>query len=784
MASENQIAAEILSIFKDKIYNDSIPILEFDDRMVKKDYSELEISKTHWLDTRHCFINRRRNPLNIFTIFAGWSLNDPEHVKQNILKLISQDYTYYKRVSAAAMTHKQTDLENWLYDQSDPNGYGDDVLLFALCREYNRHCIVFSKSGVWTTVNTVGEISVTDLTLMCDVIMVYLGRGLFGIARKKPCNTVRKIPTSYPNVKPCIDRRRKIPAAIDLTVEKDSPSRDECQYATPVPHLPNVGNITDCDSTVNMDSSPVCYVATEAELNATIASAKFAIVPLETELNTYNIVGHIEECTDSNIQSATRGNQIANNCTKGRNLLVHEIVSLQDTVKTYMLSSNYPHQISLDDIERICRLPIMRIQVKTENTVIQQPPPPPVRNCKIVLKPLKEQDLLLWQKPAIIEEELDPNSLPDLHETSVVNMQSPKRYPTRNRHERVKYTTHIATPEDRDSDNWPSPPAKIKKPTSVGPSNARIASRAHGRTRSAETRYILNISNKEKEPPVSTSHDDLGVLSDIDDFDLPNINLEGKHIAPETPQIQVPVTMSSPVPITATYTPSSQTSPVLKTTPSPVSTKKKISKPASELGQPKNTSTKKGSLNIKLHAREKPKSTRKFSCSFCSHEEYSQAAMNAHHIATHNDVSCSKCTKTFRTPSSLSRHMYSHGPKRFMCTHSNCFEGFAFSSELDRHKLTHRTIATHQCQYPGCGKWYFSGGELAKHVRTHDGKRWNCTEIGCTYSTNDKRLLHQHGRKHQPDVHPYECGVCSKSFRYHTQYTRHVRDDDCEKDLF
>ena len=232
-------------------------MLEFGDRMVKKDYSELEISKTHWLDTRHCFVNRRRNPLNIYTVFAGWSLNDPENVKQNILKLISLKYNYYKRVSITAMAHKQTDLENWLYDQSDPNGYGDDVWLFALCREYNRHCIVFSKSGIWTIVNTVGEISTSDLTLMCDVIMVYLGRGLFGSARKKPCNTIHMPPTSYPNVKPCIDRRRKNSVTIDLTIEKDSPNRDECPYETLATNPPNVGNVSVFDPANNSDSSSV-----------------------------------------------------------------------------------------------------------------------------------------------------------------------------------------------------------------------------------------------------------------------------------------------------------------------------------------------------------------------------------------------------------------------------------------------------------------------------------------------------------------------------------------------
>ena len=270
----------------------------------------------------------------------------------------------------------------------------------------------------------------------------------------------------------------------------------------------------------------------------------------------------------------------------------------------------------------------------------------------------------------------------------------------------------------------------------------------------------------------------------MDDDDLPNISLESPQKTLNTSPTIKPVIKSPSVPVTATYTPSSQASPVQQTSTSPVSAKKNNRQTSTRPGQPKNNSIKKGTWNIKTHARGKPKSTRKFTCSFCSQEEYSQAAMNAHHIATHSDVNCTKCTKTFPTPSSLSRHMYSHGPKRFMCDHTNCYEGFAFSSELDRHKLTHRTIATHQCQYPGCGKWYFAGGELAKHVRTHDGKRWNCEEVGCTYSTNDRRLLHQHGRKHQPDVHPYECGVCSKSFHYHTQYTRHVCDDECEKDPF
>ena len=182
----------------------------------------------------------------------------------------------------------------------------------------------------------------------------------------------------------------------------------------------------------NSDISSVCYVTTEEELQATTARAKIAIVPLQTELNSYNIVDHIETGTDLNIQSATRCNPTTNECSKVGNLPTYETVSLQDTVKTYMLSSSYPHQISLDEIERVCKLPIMRIQVSASSENIILPPPrPSVRNCSVVIRPLDEHDLSLWQKPPTMNEELDPNSLQDLNETPIEDIKSPKRYPTR-----------------------------------------------------------------------------------------------------------------------------------------------------------------------------------------------------------------------------------------------------------------------------------------------------------------------------------------------------------------
>ena len=53
--------------------------------------------------------------------------------------------------------------------------------------------------------------------------------------------------------------------------------------------------------------------------------------------------------------------------------------------------------------------------------------------------------------------------------------------------------------------------------------------------------------------------------------------------------------------------------------------------------------------------------------------------LNEHHVKLHKDVLCEVCNKSFKTPSSLKRHSYSHGELKFSC--NQCNEAFAFQSE-------------------------------------------------------------------------------------------------------
>ena len=402
--------------------------------------------------------------------------------------------------------------------------------------------------------------------------------------------------------------------------------------------------------------------------------------------------------------------------------------SLQDIVKSYMLGEHYPYPILMDEITRICKLPIMRIKIAP--TPLQ-----PMRPCKVIVKKLKQLDLaklglitnsvstnnvskiISSSESEQMQHNVDDDFLPDLNVTAA-------RYP-----KRAVSTVNYQSNPDSTSDEPVTRKRKIIPTGLKTPSRSRILSQNMGATKSPACRpkYIT-----------TTKPQDNGSSADNE-----SVNQDNNDIGPDDDL------------------------PVLRDTTT------------SSNNNANRKHRKRGSLNIVHHHRDKPKKPRKFNCDECDVQENSLSELNSHYRNTHGVVTCKTCNKTFSTPSTLTRHSYSHGPQKHACTKKGCNYRSAFASELERHKLVHRTIATHQCQFANCERWYFSKDELNKHVRIHDGKRWDCDETGCNYSTPDKRLLKQHYRKHS-DKKPYECGLCHKSFTYHTQYSRHVRDDACE----
>ena len=184
--------------------------------------------------------------------------------------------------------------------------------------------------------------------------------------------------------------------------------------------------------------------------------------------------------------------------------------------------------------------------------------------------------------------------------------------------------------------------------------------------------------------------------------------------------------------------------------------------------------TKKGSLITKTYVLKKPEVKRSFKCSECNTVKQTIQKLNEHHREKHNPQMCGICNRTFELASSLTRHMYEHEDKRFKC--DSCDYSSHFASELEVHKIVHRTNPSHQCMHANCGKWSRRKWDLSLHLQKHKGIELKCDHNGCTFTTATKKQLKEHQKRHT-DNYPHECKICHKGFKYRSGLKRH-RDKD------
>ena len=129
----------------------------------------------------------------MFELFSKFCDGKPDQIWENLMQYIYDNHKDVESFSKQCLL-TGVSLRNWLLHMNHKQNLGDELALFLLCKLFNRHAVVITKNGLWSTLrNTANEGELT-IRAKCDICLILVGKGNTGFGE-----VIHVTPTKTPS---------------------------------------------------------------------------------------------------------------------------------------------------------------------------------------------------------------------------------------------------------------------------------------------------------------------------------------------------------------------------------------------------------------------------------------------------------------------------------------------------------------------------------------------------------------------------------------------------------
>ena len=180
MADQISVASELYSELSPYKFRHHISCLTKQDYLSPAKFHKSELGQRYWIDICNVYKNHGINANHLYEYFGAFSDHTSSEVRELLCNLIDVNDKFYRSVGFVVLDMHGTSYETRMESVGDETTYADELVLYSLCKLYDRHAMVYCNGHNWSTIDPINPMDAAELHEACSIQLVYLSPGIFG----------------------------------------------------------------------------------------------------------------------------------------------------------------------------------------------------------------------------------------------------------------------------------------------------------------------------------------------------------------------------------------------------------------------------------------------------------------------------------------------------------------------------------------------------------------------------------------------------------------------------